>query len=86
VGLSMCLFVFGCTTSFGIAARDSTVTKASEAYDESLYNAEVWLCRGASVGSVIRRYGISPEQWDSWLKLCQYDTGALPRPIPPVSE
>ena len=72
----------GCATSSGLAFRDAGVAEASRAYDESLANAEVWVCRGASVGSVVRRYGVSEDQWAAWMRLCQYDKSGLLRPVP----
>ncbi len=75
------LFLAGCATSAGTAFRDAGIAKAAEAYDESLANAEVWVCRAASVGSVVRRYGVSEEQWEAWMRLCQYDREDLVRPL-----
>jgi len=77
------LLLSGCITSGAIGARDYAVSNAADAYDESLHNAELWVCRGSSVGSVVRRYASSDELWESYLKLCGYKGDAPTRPLSP---
>ena len=83
--LLMCLLTGGCATTVGTGIRDAAVAKAVDAYDESLENAEFWVCKGASAGSVVRRYGASEAQWDAWKRLCRYEGGVLTRPDDPES-
>lgn len=79
--LILTVILTGCATSLGTGARDYATSRAAEAYDESLHNAELWVCRGASAGSVIRRYGVSEDYWAAWLKLCRYSGDTLSRPV-----
>ncbi len=58
------------------------VQRAAEAYDDSLAAAEVWMCRGASVGSIVRAYGRSDESWEAWRQLCGYQGVDVHRPVP----
>lgn len=62
----------GCTT------LAPGVQRAADAYDESLQAAELWMCRGASVGAVVRAYGHSDEQWAAWRTLCGYTGVSIP--------
>lgn len=77
------LAVSGCATFLGTGLRDVASVRASEAYDESLHNAELWVCKGASAGSVIRRYALSDDQWAAWLRLCGYAGRDIERPAEP---
>ena len=45
--------------------------KGAEVYDEGLANSEFFICRAASVGSVMRRYGRSRDLADAWRTLCE---------------
>ncbi len=71
------LALTGCT---GFAPR---IEQAADAYDTSLGAAELWICRGASVGSVMRSYAVSDEMWASWKALCGYTGSDVDRPVPP---
>lgn len=76
------LVLTGCVTSTGTLARDQAVVKAADVYDESLINAELWLCRGASVASAFRRYSRTKETWEAYLLLCGYTTSSqIKRPL-----
>lgn len=41
--------------------------------DKALENAEWLLCKAATVGSVVRRYGVSTEKADAWRVICRSD-------------
>lgn len=56
------------------------VDRASGAYDESLSAAELWVCRGASIGSVVRAYGQDDATWAAWRQLCGYNGQKVDRP------
>jgi hypothetical protein len=49
----------------------SVEKKAVDAADGVLVGAEWTICRAATVGSVLRRYGTSPERMNAWVSLCQ---------------
>ncbi len=57
-------------TSYGDLARDLASEKGAQAMDEGLVNAEWFLCKGASVGAVQRRYGQNSAKADAWKELC----------------
>jgi hypothetical protein len=63
-------------TDTGTRARDFVVSEGANAYDEGLANAEFFLCRAASVGSVQRRYGRTPATAEAWRVLCFGDGAA----------
>jgi len=48
----------------------SVITKVSKANDTALQGAETILCRGASVGSIMRKYGSDPQKAAAWRTLC----------------
>lgn len=58
------------------------IQRAADAYDDSLVAAEVWVCRGASIGSIVRAYGRDDATWNAWKTLCGYDGVNVPRPVP----
>ena len=64
-------------TDAGTRARDFAASEGARAYDEGLANAEFFICRAASVGSVQRRYGRSAETAEAWRVLCQVDSTAV---------
>lgn len=66
----------------GCAGLAPGVQRAADAYDDSLAAAEVWMCRGASIGSVVRAYGRDDASWEAWRTLCGYDGADVPRPVP----
>ena len=66
------LLLGGCGfTPYGDFARGAVTEYGAQAMDEGLVNAEFFMCRAASVGSVIRRYGKSAETAEAWKTLCQ---------------
>jgi len=62
----LCIFltatITGCS---GIA-----IQKAQAAYDKSLDNSVWWLCNGASVGSIRRKFGGTANSADLYKRLC----------------
>jgi hypothetical protein len=63
-------------TDTGDRVCDFAATEGTRAYDEGLANAEFFICRAASVGSVQRRYGRSSETAEAWRVLCQGNSEA----------
>lgn len=57
----------------GCSAIQTAVGKASSLNDEALKSSEFTICRGASVGSVLRRYN-TKELADAWVRLCINNT------------
>ena len=64
--------VAGCGfTPQGDFVRNAVSEQGAQAFDEGLVNAEFFLCRAASVGSIKRRYGQSAETADAYNALCE---------------
>jgi len=88
-GLALLLAACGFTDT-GNRARDVAAGEGARAYDEGLTNAEFFICRAASVGSVQRRYGRTAETAEAWRVLCQGDGAAavevIRAPEPPPAE
>ena len=42
----------------------------AQSYDRGLENAEFFMCRAASVGSVLRRYFVDDEKRAAWVIIC----------------
>lgn len=61
------LVVTGCSTFRTIEETGSGVA------DGALESAEAVMCRAATVGSVVRRYGQSQAQADAWREICLGD-------------
>jgi hypothetical protein len=57
-------------TGTGDAIRAVVKERGAQAFDEGLKNAEWYICKGASVGSVQRQYGETQETADTWRRLC----------------
>lgn len=74
-GLALLLAACGFTEA-GDRARDVLAGEGARAYDEGLAKAEFFICRAASVGSVQRRYGRTPETAEAWRAICQGDGSA----------
>ena len=74
-------------TETGNRARDFAANEGASAYDQGLANAEFFICRGASVGSVQRRYGRDTDTAEAWRVLCHGDGEAavevIREPSPP---
>jgi len=64
-------------TPQGSLIRDVVQTRGAEIYDEGLENAEFFICRAASVGAVMRRYGSSVDRAQAWRTLCVADPDAI---------
>jgi hypothetical protein len=69
------LTLSGCALTPMMGAVES---KAASGFDTALEGAETWMCRGASVGSVMRKFGTDPLRWNSYMYLCGY---LQPRPL-----
>ena len=87
----LALMLAGCgLTDTGTRARDFVASEGARAYDEGLANAEFFICRAASVGSVQRRYGRDTETAEAWRVLCHGDGEAavevIREPSPPSSD
>ncbi|MEM4655269.1 MAG: hypothetical protein QXL34_07275 [Thermosphaera sp.] len=58
----------------GCASFDPWIVQArgqvSQAYDRGLESAERFVCNDASVGAIIRRYGVSADRARTWKEFC----------------
>lgn len=64
-GLAISLtLISGCSTI------QNYIGKVADANDEAIKAAEFAICKGASVGSVLRRYD-TPEKAKAWADLCE---------------
>ena len=52
------------------SAVNTIATKGAEISDTALTNAEWMMCKGASVGSVKRRYGVTLERANLYREFC----------------
>lgn len=79
VGAIIALFLLaGCGfTPESIAARDLVKAVGAQVYDEGLANSEFFICKAASVGSVLRRYARSEETAAAWRILCRDNPEAV---------
>lgn len=69
---ALCLVLLGVSAcGFFTEGREFATVKGAEFYDESLITAELVMCRAASVGSIMRRYGRSSDTAEAWATLCQ---------------
>lgn len=66
------LFLSGCST------LDRMVSAGVEANDNALIAAEFTICKAASIGSIMRRYGVSEDKAKAWKELCTQDEEAVP--------
>lgn len=57
-------------TPQGDAVRQAISIEGAKAMDQGLVNTEWFMCNGASVGSVRRRYGKSKDTAEAWRTLC----------------
>ena len=66
-------FLSGCgATAQGDFVRAQVENYGSKAYDKGLENSEFFLCRAASVGSVMRRYKGDDAKWLAWQEICGF--------------
>ena len=66
----------------GCANLGDLAQEGADAADRAAASAEFVMCRGTSVGAVMRAYAVTPERWDAWLTLCGYNA---PAPVQPPS-
>ena len=77
IPIALPLFLAGCgLTPAGDAIRDFAKVDGAKAYDEGLANAEWFVCKAASIGSVQRRYGRNRDLAEAWRALCLGDPEA----------
>lgn len=83
--LVLALLLAGCgLTSTGDLARSTVATKGAQVMDEGLVNAEWWICNGASIGSIKRRYGTSQEMANIYWGFCYKENHVdVIGPVPP---
>jgi hypothetical protein len=62
------LLLTGCAGTLDYAA-----TRGADVSDAALEASEWTVCRAATVGAVLRRYGTSPERMEAWRRLCLPD-------------
>lgn len=73
--IMLLLALGGCGfTSQGNQVRQGVATYGAQAMDEGLINAEWFVCKAASVGSIQRRYGTDANKAAAWKALCLVDT------------
>ena len=78
LSIALAVFLCGCGfTTTGDRVRDAAKSGGAQAMDEGLANAEFFICRAASVGSVYRRYGKSRETAEAWKTLCLDNPDAI---------
>jgi hypothetical protein len=78
--LFLCLLLAGCGfTPQGAAVRQGVAAYGAQAMDAGLVNSEWFMCKGASVGSVQRRYGADEIKAAAWKELCLTD---ITTPVP----
>lgn len=72
VAIVTTLLLGGCGfTPFGDSIRSAVKDYGAQAYDEGLVNSEFYICKAASIGSIIRRY--SGDKAEAWNTLCIED-------------
>lgn len=69
--LALALLLAGCgLTPQGDGARLAVQKYGAQAMDEALVNGEWFMCSGASIGSIKRRYGASRELAEAYNRIC----------------
>lgn len=71
IGLTA-LLLAGCLTSTGNALKATAQVRGAAIADEALAGAKWYVCKGATVGSVIREYdlaGVGPG--GTWREFCE---------------
>ena len=77
------LALAGCGfTAQGDFVRGAIKEQGAQAFDEGLANAEFFICKAASIGSIKRRYGASVEAAEAYNRLCEEAGRALIVPGP----
>ena len=54
----------------GCASLDYAADRAADVSDQALEAGEWTICRAASVGSILRRYGADPQRMAAWQAMC----------------
>lgn len=72
--LTTLVVLSGCALSLD-TARDTISTKGADAMDQLLIDAEWFLCYGASIGSIKRKY--SGKKADAYNVLCRMDSSNI---------
>lgn len=68
------LALSGCgLTPEGDMLRAAISQRGAAMADKTLENAEFAICKAATVGSVVRRYGASTIKADAWRAICRTD-------------
>ena len=62
--LSLTLFITSCSTMSALFSKGAKIN------DDALTAAEAVICKGASIGSIMRRYGKTQAQAMAWKELC----------------
>lgn len=77
------LALTGCGfTASGDVIRATVSEKGAKVMDQSLANAEWFMCSAVSVGAVRRRYGRSPEVASAYETLCRHGNPVPARRTP----
>jgi len=63
LSLLLLITLTGCVT-------DPVRNQIAKGYDTGLEKAEGFVCNDATVGSVIRRYGVSSDRAQTWKEFC----------------
>lgn len=74
IPIALLLLLGACASIDGV--KKAMVGKASEVSAQALVDAEWWVCRAASVGSVKDRYGQSAERSQLYKAFCDGDAAA----------
>ncbi len=78
IAIAIVLLLAGCGfTQAGDAFRVAVKEGGEKAMREGLVNTEWFLCRAASVGAVIDRYGRSEETATAWRAICRDNPEAV---------
>ena len=71
------LLLSGCSMTGVETVTEIIATKGAAVHDKALNDAEWFLCYGASVGSVRRRYGSTEDGAATYRKLCAKGAGEV---------
>lgn len=70
----------------GCSALSPAVDKAADAYDQIRLGNEVTLCRGLSVGAVLRAYPAGTPEGEGWWAMCKRHYAGSAPPWRPEGE
>jgi len=54
----------------GCSSIPAMFSKGADINDNALIAAEAVICKGSSIGSVMRRYGVNENKAKAWKELC----------------